>query len=373
VLTTGRARGLVAVGFAAMLTIAAALLFAGGGGSAELPWRAGRPVPVVLPPGVTVVDRTIPVPVAPDTTVWTGSELLTFGARGGANVGAVYEPSSGRWRAMSPSPFGAVVRGVRGVWTGRIWVLVGVSCARADADPGDRISVGCEPGSLVSAAYDPDTDIWRVIDDDPRPAATDFGPGHSSSFGSAVGVFGPDAVFQIDGEYYAFRPDHWDWQWLAPLTQSDTPGCSTGSVLARYRDGRALMLTRGARVWSASPDPAPARAVPPIGSVCTHTGLVVYAEGLDVTATYDVRAQRWDAAPSPTVPAAGAAPSAAFTGASVVWAVAPKRVVAYDVDTRAWREAAPGLAVAPDTVAWTDDGYGLYVRGRQLDAYDPGR
>jgi hypothetical protein len=312
------------------------------------------------------------VPVAADTTAWTGTQLLTFGARGGANVGAVYEPSSGRWRAMSPSPFGVVVRGARGVWTGRIWVLIGVSCARADSEPGDRAAGACEPGALVSAAYDPDADIWRVIDDEPQPAATDFGPGHSSAIGTAVGGFGPDAVFQIDGEYYAFRPDQWDWQWLTPLTQSDSPGCSAGNVLVRYHDGRALTLTRGARVWSTSPDPAPASAVPPAGSVCTHTGLVVYPAGLDGTATYDVRTRRWNATTPVTVPASGAAPSAAFTGTSIVWAVAPDRVVAYDVDTDVWRAAAPGLTVAPDTVAWTGDGYGLYVRGRQLDAYEPG-
>jgi hypothetical protein len=66
-------------------------------------------------------------------------------------------------------------------------------------------------------------------------------------------------------------------------------------------------------------------------------------------------------------------PSAAFTGTSVVWSASRDRAVAFDVVTRSWRDAASGLTVAPDDVAWTDDGYGLYVRGRELTAYNPGR
>jgi hypothetical protein len=355
-----------------VLAIAAVLLFAGTGESAKLPWKPGRPVPDALPPGVTVVDSDIPVRVAPGITAWTGRELLTFGARGRENIGAVYEASSGRWREMSPIPFGTVVRGVRGVWTGRIWVLVGVLCARPDADPGDPAPAGCDPGAFVSAAYEPDRDTWRVIDQDPQPAAGGFGRGRTSAFGAAVGMLGPDAVFEIDGGYYAFRPDHWDWRWLTPLAPVDSPGCSTGSVLARYHDGHALTLTRGARVWTTSTDPASPRATPPIGSVCTDTGLVVYPARLDAPAVYDVGSGHWEPAPRPTVVVSGAAPSAAFTGTSVLWRVPPARVVSYDVATRAWREAPPGLTVAPGTVAWTGDGYGLYVQGQQLAAYQPG-
>jgi hypothetical protein len=362
----------VALGFGALLAVAAALLFAGGGESVRLAWRSGRPVPDTLPPGVTVVESQIPVPVAVDTTAWTGSELLTFGARGADNVGAVYEASSGRWREMSPVPFGTVVRGARGVWTGRIWVLVGVLCARPDGDPGDPGPRGCDPGKLVSAAYQPDADAWRVIDRDPEPAARGFGPGHTTAFGAAVGMLGADAVFMIDGEYYAFQPDRWDWQWLAPLTQTDTPGCSTGSVLARYQGDHALTLEDGARVWATSPAPVPAAAVPPIGSVCIHTGMLVYPAGLDAAAIYHPRSRRWEPAPRPTVAVSGVAASAAFTGTSVLWRVPPARAIAFDVVTRSWRDAAPGLEVAPDTVAWTDGGYGLYVRGRQLQAYNPG-
>lgn len=355
-----------------MLAVAAVLLFTGTGESAKLAWEPGRPVPHTLPPGVTVVESEIPVAVAADTSAWTGSEFLTLGVRGGQNVGAVYEASSGRWREMNPIPFGTVVRGARGVWTGQLWVVVGVLCARADADPGDTRVEDCDPGALVSAAYEPDTDAWRVIDQDPQPAAGGFGPGRTSAFGAAVGMLGPDAVFMIDGEYYAFRPDRWDWHWLTPLAQADSPGCSAGSVLVRYHDGHALTLTRDARIWAASAEPAPARAIPPIGSVCTDTGLLIYPAGLDEPAIYDPRTGRWAPVPRPTVAVSGVAPSAAFTGTSVLWRVPPSRAVVFDVATRSWREAAPGLTVAPDTVAWTDGDYGLYVRGRQLQAYNPG-
>jgi hypothetical protein len=373
VLTRERARGIVALGFGLLLAIAVGLLLAGPSESVKLQWRHGRPVPDRLPPGVTVVDAAIPVAVAADTTAWTGRELLTFGSRGRENVGAVFEASSGRWRAMSPIPFGAVVEGARGVWTGRVWVVVGVLCDRAVIrDPGDPAPATCDPGALASAAYDPDADTWRVIDQNPEPAAAGFGPGRARPFGSALGMLGPDAVFVIDGQYYAFRPDRWDWHWLTPVVRTESSGCSTGRMLVRYRDGHALTLTPGARVWSTSDDQVPAGATPPVGSVCTDAGMFVYPGGLDAPAFYDVGSQRWEPVPRPTVPTTGVRPPAAFTGTSVVWTAPRTRAVAFDVATRSWREAPSGLTVAPADVAWTDAGYGLYVQGSRLAAYNPG-
>jgi hypothetical protein len=372
VLTADRARGLVALGFGAMLAVAAVLLFTGTGESAKISWHAGGKVPDALPPGATVVDDSIPVAVAPDTTAWTGSELLTFGVRGGRNVGAVYEASSGRWREMSPIPYGTLVRRAQGVWTGRIWVLVGVLCGRDEPDRDGAATRRCDPGTLVSAAYQPDADAWRVVDQEPDPASASFGRGRTSAPLVPIGVLGRDPVFLIDGQYYGLRTDRWDWEWLTPLAATGAPACSTGSVLARYADGRALTLRRGARVWTPSAGSLPPRAVPPLGSVCTRRGLFVYPARVDTPATYDVGAERWNLVPPPTVAVSGVEATAAFTGTSVVWRASPTRVIAFDVKTDTWREAAPGLTVAPDAVTWTGDGYGLYVRGRQLDAYDPG-
>lgn len=91
-------------------------------GSEMLVWGGARPAragrsEVVLADGAAYRPATRtwrPIPAAPlagDTAVWTGTELLVFG-RGGAGVtprlgGAAYDPRGGRWRRLATSPLPA--------------------------------------------------------------------------------------------------------------------------------------------------------------------------------------------------------------------------------------------------------------------------
>ena len=215
-LTRDRGTGVVAVGFGLAIALAAVLLFTGTGESASVEWTAGAAVPSPLPPGLTMVDDAIPVGVVPEVQVWTGSELLTFGTRGSRNVGAVYEPSTGRWHAMSAPPFGTVLHGPAAVWTGESWVVVGILC---------RVGASSCDGALAAAEYDPGTDSWTSIDANPQPAAG-TGRGHGPVVGRGVGMLGSSAAFVLDGQYYAFRPDSRDWDWLPAPPASDGVACS---------------------------------------------------------------------------------------------------------------------------------------------------
>jgi hypothetical protein len=358
----------VAAGFAVVLALGSVLLFTGAGESAHLTWRGGTAVPRSLSTGVTAVDDSIPVDVAPDITAWTGSELLTFGVDGSRNSGAVYEPTSGRWRAMSEIPFGTVVRGAGGVWTGHVWVVVGVLCdliGSSRAGAGDR----CDPGTLVGAVYEPGTDTWRTIDARAFPYSDFFVRGHSSSFGRGVGMLGSDAVFQILGQYYAFRPDSWDWKWLPQPPSAEPVACSVGRSLIAYtpQSARLSMLEPGATLWSTVSAAAPNPPRPDLATVCTGRGVFVYSSDLRANSFFAVARRAW--IPVPPASGTAAAGGAAFTGGSVLFG-SPSESVAYDLAARSWRSAPAGLTAEPGRVTWYRVDEGLYFpRADALAAY----
>lgn len=361
-LTRDRGTAVVAVGFGLAIALAAVLLYTGTGESAGLEWTAGAAVPSALPPGLTVVDDTIPVDVAPAVQAWTGSELLTFGVRGSRNVGAVYEPSTGRWRPMSAAPFGTVLRGPAAVWTGKAWVVVGILC-RAGSPPCD--------GALAAAAYDPDTDTWTAIDANPQPAAGN-GRGHPPFVGRGVGMIGQNAAFVLDGQYYAFRPDSWDWDLLPQPRQPDGVACSVDGnvVLSDVKTATMSVLAPGAAAWVAVRPTDSAVRGPTLGTVCTDSNVLVFAPDLSSVAAFDVATRQWSEIAPPSLPVTGPL-VAGFTGKAVLfWR--PEETVAYDLATGAWRSAPPGLTATPDRVSWTRQADGLSIgdAGRTLTVYN---
>lgn len=101
--------------------------------------------------------------------VWTGTELVIWGGYatyGGIDDleslalgdGAVYNPDSGQWRPMSPSPLGDRCDHTA-VWTGTVVIYFGgyEQCGNLDA---------FTYGTLAS--YDPATDTWELL---PPPPA----------------------------------------------------------------------------------------------------------------------------------------------------------------------------------------------------------
>jgi hypothetical protein len=364
VLTGTRGTALVAAGFGVALVLAAVLLYAGTGtgDSADFSWKQSGAVPSALTPGRTVVDAAIPVDVAPEVQAWTGTQLLTFGSRGARNVGTVYEPSTGRWRSMNGPPFGTPLRGPAAVWTGKFWVVVGILC-RADAPTCD--------GAVAAAAYEPTTDSWTSIDANPQPAAGN-GRGHDPVIGRGVGMLGSSAAFVLDGQYYAFHPDSWDWDWLPAPPPSDGVACSVDGdvVVPDMKTSTVSVLAPGATPWDVVRAPTPVIASPTAATVCTDMSLVASAPDLSSVAAFDLAARRWSAISPPpftvTGPLAGG-----FTGSSVVFS-RPEETVVADPSTSTWRVAPPGIAVAPDRVSWTERGIGLYVDQNALVAYNPG-
>jgi hypothetical protein len=356
-----------------LIVIAAILGFAGVGESAHLHWHDSAAVPPSLPVGATVVDRSVPVDVVPRVTAWTGSELLTFGVGGTRNVGAVYEPARGRWRAMSDIPFAAAMGGADAAWTGRFWVVAGVLCdAVGEGRP--RSSDACDPGSFAAAAYEPGTDAWRTIDEPPSPVDAAFGPGHARSFGSAVGMLGRKAVFVIERQYMAFRPDSWDWEWLPQPPPAAAPACSVGGTLVAYdaHNASASVLAPGAIAWTrtaAVPAALGLRAADrPLGA-CTDSGVFVYSRDLHASAFFDLATRRWTAVEPPVLPSPGVFDAAAFSGRSLVFP-RPGVSLAYDLQRRTWRPVPSDPVSRGSPVAWVRPDVGLYFsRDGALTAY----
>ncbi len=363
-LTKDRGTAIVAGCFVVALAVAATLLFTRSGESAPLEWTRGAAVPTSLPLGRTVVDDNVPVAVVPGIQAWTGSQLLILGvdARGTHNVGAVYEPATGRWHEMSALPFRTALRAPGGVWTGTTWVVVGTLC-RANPPPCD--------GALAAATYDPGTDTWSPVDENPQPAAGN-GRGHPASFGRGIGMLGSDAAFLVDGQYYAFRVDTRDWDWLPQPAAADPVACSANGTLAAYNaDSTVSLLAPGANAWTVGGPKAPPSPLPR-SSVCTTSDVLAYAADLTSVARFDVGAGRWrDVTPPPALRPAGPVTGGSTGRSALFWQ--PSATIAYDADTTQWRAAPAGLTVAPGRVSWTQFGYGLYVSDEHtLDAYNPG-
>ena len=98
---------------------------------------------------------------------WTGQELVVWGgydrSREGdshiAGDGAAYNPSTNVWRMLPASPLGPRSDAVAN-WTGKELIIVGGHGSDGRADPG-------------GAAYDPATDRWRLLPTPSLPAGHD--------------------------------------------------------------------------------------------------------------------------------------------------------------------------------------------------------
>ena len=113
--------------------------------------------------------RLPPPPVAGrfgHAAVWTGTEMLVWGglrpARSGRSEvaladGAAYQPATRTWRPIAPAP----LAGDTALWTGTELLAFG------------RVGAGSEP-RLGGAAYDPRTGSWRRLATSPLPAADEF-------------------------------------------------------------------------------------------------------------------------------------------------------------------------------------------------------
>ncbi|NOY94537.1 MAG: hypothetical protein GXP55_25450 [Deltaproteobacteria bacterium] len=103
-----------------------------------------------------------PSPRSRFAMVWTGSEMIVWGGDGGSGAralgdGAIYDPSSDRWRPMSTAGAPAARSTSEHVWTGSeliIWAGRGPTAGLGSAD---------------GAVYNVATDSWRPISTEGAP------------------------------------------------------------------------------------------------------------------------------------------------------------------------------------------------------------
>jgi len=150
--------------------------------------------------------------------VWSGSELIVWGGmveRDGmlvaADDGAAYDPTTGTWRVLAPSPLGAKNPGV-GVWTGSEMIIGG----NGDATDGDP----------SWASYDPATDSWSKITDPPGVRSSSVYVGVWT--GTEV-LFSPAGVPDQPAPLAAYNPQSSEWRLTAlpPVNLSTVPAVWT--------------------------------------------------------------------------------------------------------------------------------------------------
>ena len=109
-----------------------------------------------------------PSPRLTPRTVWTGSEVIVWAGEADNEFsqclsdGAIYNPSTDRWRTMSSSGAVSMRVGDSPIWTGEeVLLWGGTSCSNDDAP---RTPYG------DGAAYNPKTDTWRTLSIDNAPS-----------------------------------------------------------------------------------------------------------------------------------------------------------------------------------------------------------
>jgi hypothetical protein len=260
------------------------------------------------------------LPLSPRTTpvlAWTGSELLVVGGErpGSREIeavrdGAAFDPRAGAWREIAEQPVEPLY-GAGGVWTGEELVVVGIRC-RGGVDD----YVDCDPGGYAVRRYRPDRDRWEPVE---LPAELEeLGPG--DPYPGAYGFVGDEAVFGLDGRFWAFAPRSGRWRILpeppryqdlcvsgdrlVAVEYDDESSRSVGG-LAPHEGLRAYVLGPGDRAWSAAVVPdAPVVPALVTDALCAGEGVLVAQLDPSVPTTagfyLDVAARRWrPAAPAP--------------------------------------------------------------------------
>ncbi len=189
--------------------------------------------------------RSLPLPRGELTSniwyeaIWSGTEMIIWGGqRGGdsAAVGAAYDPRTDQWRDLSAAPltprFGHSM-----VWTGTAVIVWG---GRATDDSERPLGDG--------AAYDPQTNSWRVIATGPLEARSD----HIAVWTDARYATNEMVVWTGRGESGDFLPNAATYD---PRRETwrliDTP------EIAPRVDATAVWTGREAIVWGGVDQPPP--------------------------------------------------------------------------------------------------------------------
>jgi hypothetical protein len=330
------------------LAVAAILaLLAGCGGGSSTTSQPGFDqgwTKLPLPPRVN----------AQASTVWTGSELVTWGSgcaeagRTGSceptTEGYVLRPGGSRWRATPPAPVSGA--GARGVWTGSEAVFLlprRLACCtgfRTVSQP------------TTGVAYDPDTRTWRVLPPAPVPIHED---GVQAWTGTEIVIWGGGGrhIEKVDpavGAAYNPATDTWRRIAPAPLALNLASASWSGKevlVFGSLLDGRNYAATRTAVGAAYDPATDSWRSIPP-SALSAQATSAVWVGGRMLAWDYDTHWQTFDPETNtwgarrkmpinfnecyPETIAAGDRAFAFFCGQAAV----------YDAATRAWRRLSSG-------------------------------
>ena len=238
--------------------------------------------------------------------VWTGKEMLAFGAF----HSVAYDPQTKSWRTLRRSVGGGLV-----VWTGREAIGWGGGCC------GDAWGDGL--------AYDPGTNAYRHFARSPlAPSQGPLGAWTGHQLVVVVSGFSPD------GKPYparlaraaAYDPAADTWRRLAAPPAADLRYGGTAAwdgrellVLGKGsgRSNTAMAYNLAANRWRRLAPPP--RALTPVGAFWTGSRLLVLGGGEALRAlAYDPKADRWSSLPR--IPVLGSGQTAAWTGHQlIVW------------------------------------------------------
>jgi hypothetical protein len=213
---------------------------------------------------LSVSRQDAPAFAAPPAVIWTGAELLIWGAGSVGPAGGRYDPETDSWRGMSLDGAPRVTGRAHAVWTGRhllAWSDVSVA------------------GSITEAGrYDPTTDSWAQIG---GHAVLSLGPEFATAWAGTVMLVW--SVRGGRGAQYDPAADRW-----REMSEQDAPRRWTAA--ASVWTGRWLVVWGGAPVRSSTTGDAGQVSGKPA------PGLPEYG------AAYDPSSDSWRPVPTPGSP-----------------------------------------------------------------------
>jgi hypothetical protein len=262
-------------------------------------------------------------------SVWTGTQLFFWGGDSGYggtfhSDGALYDPSSGKWRMLPPAPI-TVELGSAAVWTGRetlVW-----------------------SGTSEGAAFDPEADSWREL------------PKSPVSFGAVVANVwtGKEAILwgnasravhasALDGAAYDPSTDTWRTLPPAPFALNQAAAVWTGNELIVYGallDGNNWSETKHARGLAYDPAKDTWRVLAPFplspqASEVVWTGEEMLAWDYELHAgAYDPESDTWRKLPDLPLGFSECYPQGAAVGRFVL-AYHCGSAALFDTEAEAW-------------------------------------
>ena len=251
---------------------------------------------VELPDEVASCHQAV-IPTNEEIVFWGGNQGSCEYQSPAGNPGMVYSPATGTWKPLPSGPLRAVVAPT-GVWTGdEVLICCGIE--------GIAPMGGGEIGSTRAAAYDPDTEAWRVLPNAPlgAPFPVSVWTGTEMIVVTQFGVAGYNpasdtwrSYSEAPGEFGRFNDVVWTGAEVVVW-----PVWPPGAVQRRVMQGLALDPT--ADTWRVLPDPPAWPAAPDMistgDSLIIWGGLPAHSGGSEraVGSTYDLNTDTWAALP----------------------------------------------------------------------------